>query len=129
MISDNGIVIPKTEAQWDDNDYKKLGYNWKAQNILISALGVDEFYRVSLCETAKAIWDALQVIHEGTNEVKQARTNTLDKEFELFHMKHGETIADMQKRFTHLINRLNAPGNPISNATATYNILRCLTRD
>ena len=95
----------------------------------MSSLGVDEFYRVSHCETVKAMWDVLQVAHEGTNEVKQARVNTLNQEFKLFRMKHGETIAQMQKRFSHLINRLNLLGNPISNGIPTNKVLRCLTRN
>ena len=63
--------------------------------MLISSLGVDEYFRVSHCDTAKAMWDALQVAHEGTNDVKLSRINTLTQEFNLFHMNHGETIADM----------------------------------
>lgn len=35
----------------------------------------------------------------------------------------------MQKRFTHLINRLNALGKPISNELATNKVLRCLSRE
>lgn len=73
--------------------------------------------------------DSLVVTHEGTNEVKQARINTLNQEFELFHMKHGETIVDMKKRFTHLVNRLNAIGKPVSNEISTNKILRCLNRE
>ena len=44
-------------------------------------------------------------------------------------MKHGETIAQMQKRFSHLINLLNLLGNDISNAISTNKVLRCLTRN
>lgn len=44
-------------------------------------------------------------------------------------MKHGETIADMQKRFTHLINRFNALGKPVSNDISTKKNLRCLNRE
>lgn len=44
-------------------------------------------------------------------------------------MKHGETIADMKKRATHLVNRLNALGNPVSNEIATNKVLRCLNRE
>lgn len=70
MTNAEGNIVPKPEAQWTADDEKKWAYNWKAQNILISALGVDEYYRVSHCTTAKEMWDALQVAHEVTNEVK-----------------------------------------------------------
>ena len=66
--------------------------------MIISALGVDEYYRVSHCTTAKEMWDSLEIAHEGTTEVKQSRINTLNQEFELFHMKQGEFVSDNKKR-------------------------------
>lgn len=75
------------------------------------------------------MWDSLQVIHEGTNEVNQVRITTLNQECELFHMKHGENFVDMQKRPTHLINRLNALSKHISNEIATNKFLRCFNRE
>lgn len=122
MPNADDVVVPKSEAQWNMEDEKKWSCDWKARNILISTLEVDEYYSVSHCKTAKTMRDSLQVAHEGTNEVKQARINTLNQEFKLFHMKDGETIADMQKRFTHLINRLNVLGKSISNEIATNKI-------
>src|ERR1051325_5191345 len=97
--------------------------------MLIVALGVDEYFRVSYCTTTKAMWDALQIAHEGTNDVKLARINTLTQEFDLFHMKHGETISDMQKRFSLIINRLHTLGHVTYNVVATNKILRYLNRE
>lgn len=113
----------------DRGESAKYSYDSNARNIYISSLGVDECYRVSHCTTAKAMWDTLQVTHEGTNKVKQARINSLRQELELIRMKHEETIADMQKRFTLLVNRLNTLDRPVANEIATNKILRCLTRD
>lgn len=75
------------------------------------------------------MWDALEVTREGTNEVKQARINILNQDFKLFRMKHGETIYDMQKRFTYLINTLNALGNTISNAIDINKFLICFNKE
>lgn len=118
------IVVSKPEAQWNNNDRKLGSHDWKTQNILIFALGNDEYYRVSHCEISQDIWEALDVTNEGNNEVKQSRINTLTQKFQLFHMKHSETIADIKKRFTHLINCLNALCNPISNDIASNKFLR-----
>lgn len=71
------VVVPKPEAQRNVDDEKKWYCDWKARNILISTLGVDEYYHVSHCKTAKAMWDSLLVVHEGTNEVKKSRIITL----------------------------------------------------
>ena len=87
---------------------KKEGYNiTKAKNIITSALGKDEYFRVSNCKNAKEMWDTLQVTHEGTTDLKRSRINTLTHEYELFRMNQNETIHDMQKRITHIVNHLH----------------------
>ncbi|XP_073222406.1 uncharacterized protein [Cicer arietinum] len=70
---------------------------------------------VSNCKTAKEMWDTLQQTHEGTTDVKRARINTLMHEYELFNMKKEESVNDMQTRFTHIVNNLNALGKVIDN--------------
>ena len=64
----------------------------KAKNIITSALGIDEYFRVSNCKNAKEMRDTLQVTHEDTTDVKRSRKNTLTHEYELFRMNQNETI-------------------------------------
>jgi len=68
-----GVILPKTKAGWNDNEKKKVQYDLKARNILISSLGVNEYHSVSHCKTAKDMWDALETLQEGTDEVKQKK--------------------------------------------------------
>ncbi|XP_073219649.1 uncharacterized protein [Cicer arietinum] len=107
---ENGPHIPKTvinnkeeikiKNSWTDEDKRKVLFDKKAKNILQSALGIDEFLRISHFKTAKEIWDTLEVTHEGTIEVKRSKLKTLSQEYELFRMQPGESILDLQKRFT-----------------------------
>jgi len=60
------------------------------------------FFRISQCNSAKEMWDILEVTHKGTTDVKIARKHALVQEYEFFRMQQGETIADVQKQFTHL---------------------------
>jgi len=71
---------------------------------------MDEFFRVSQCNSAKEMWEVLEVTHEGTNDVKQARKHSLIQEYELFRMQSEESIAYVQKRFTHIVNHLTRLG-------------------
>jgi len=73
-------------------------------------LSCDEFFRVSQCNSAKEMWDILEVTHEGTNDVKRARKHALIQEYELFKMQKGETICDVQKRFSHILNHFMSLG-------------------
>lgn len=125
----NGVTGIKPQISWDDDDRKKVLFDKKAKNILQSSLGMDEFFRISNCKTAKEIWDTLETTHEGTEEVKRSRLNTLSQEYEMFRMQPGENILDMQKRFSHLINHLAALGKTLSNNEINLKILRSLTRE
>lgn len=48
---------------------------------------------------AKAMWDALQVLHEGTEDVKKSKINTLIKEYNFFCMKLRESVASIKLVF------------------------------
>jgi len=110
---EDDVVLDKPKADWSDEDKKKVQYDLKAHNILISSLGVNEYHSVSHCKTAKDMWDALETLHEGTDEVKQSKVNTLVQQYELFCMKDGETISSMQMTFTHIVNKLQNLGKTI----------------
>ncbi|KAF1870639.1 hypothetical protein Lal_00026059 [Lupinus albus] len=49
-------------------------------------------------------------------------------EYEMFSMKHGEKILDLEKRFTHLTNHLIAVGKVLSNSDFNLKVLKSLTR-
>ena len=70
MMNDVGEIVPKPEDQWNEIDENKWSCDWRGGNMIISALGVDMYYRVSHCTSAKEMWDALKISHEGTTEVK-----------------------------------------------------------
>jgi len=85
----NGVAQYKPKANWNDDDKKNVQYDLKARNILISSLGVNEYHSVSHCKTSKDMWDALEILHEGTDDVKQSKINTLVQQYELFCMEDG----------------------------------------
>ncbi|XP_014522211.1 uncharacterized protein LOC106778738 [Vigna radiata var. radiata] len=74
------------------------------------------------------MWEVLQVTHEGTDDVKRAKKNTLIQEYEMFRMQQGETIADVQKRFTHIVNHLFGLGKKFDTNELNVKILKSLNR-
>ena len=70
----------------------------------------------------------MEVNHEGTNDVKRARKHTLIQEYEMFRMLIGESIAELQKRFTHIINHLMSLGKTFDKEELNIKILKCLDR-
>ncbi|KAL5179733.1 hypothetical protein HKD37_01G000988 [Glycine soja] len=64
----------------------------------------------------------------STTDVKRFRINTHTHEYELFRMNQYETIQDMQKRFTHIVNHLASLGKIFPNEDLINKVLRCLSR-
>ncbi|GAV92065.1 UBN2 domain-containing protein, partial [Cephalotus follicularis] len=110
-----GVVSPKPENEYNDNDFRMLQLNSKAKHVLFCAVGPNEFNRISSCDSAEEMWDLLEVTYEGTNQVKESKINMLVHEYELFFMHDNESISDMFTRFTTIINSLKTLGKSHSN--------------
>ncbi|XP_068466477.1 uncharacterized protein [Phaseolus vulgaris] len=74
------------------------------------------------------MWDILEVTHEGTNDVKRARKHALIQEYALFRMQKGESICDVQKRFSHIVNHLISLGKKFDEEELNIKVLKCLDR-
>ena len=119
---------PKPFAQWTVDENRQAQYDVKARNIISSALTLDEFYIIFVCTSAREMWEILRVTHEGTNNVKRARKNSLIQEYEMFRMQQGETIYDVHKRFTHTVNHLNGLGKTFNTDELNIKIMKSLNR-
>ena len=124
----DGSFIEKPWSQWTNSESKKAKFDCIAKNIITSALNSDEFFRVSQYKSEKEMWDTLEGTHEGTNEMKRARKHTLIQEYEMFRMLKGETIAEVQKRFTHIINHLMSLDKTFEKEELNIKIIKCLDR-
>ena len=120
--------VPKEENEYDENDFKMVQLNAKAKHTLYCALHPSEFNRISSCDTAKQIWDKLEVTHEGTNQVKESRINMLVHDYEMFNMEIDESIPSMFTRFTNIINALKSLGKSYTNGEMVRKILRSLPK-
>ncbi|KAL7170248.1 hypothetical protein ACSBR2_035172 [Camellia fascicularis] len=63
----DNISVPKTEDECDEKDHELLKINAKAKLTLVCGLDSKEYNRISSCDSAKEIWDKLEVTYEGTN--------------------------------------------------------------
>ena len=123
---DGNTMIPKEPKEFNSADFKMMEKNAKAKKLLYFGLGPDEYVRISECRTAKDIWDALQIAHEGTNQVKQSRIELLMRKYELFEMGDKETVMEMYTRFTHITNELKSLGKSFTTEELVRKILRFL---
>jgi len=68
------------------------------------------------------------VTHEGTNDIKRARKHALIHEYELFKIQQGESIADVEKRFTRIVNHLIGFSKEFDKEELNMKVLKCLDR-
>ncbi|XP_075099291.1 uncharacterized protein LOC142176120 [Nicotiana tabacum] len=125
-VRDIPLSMAKTRKEYTDADKKAVEKTFRAKKILVCGIEPDEYNRISTCETAKEIWEALQTAHEGTNQVKQSKINMLTTEYELFRMKDDEFIQDMHTRCTFIINELHSLGEIIPRNKLVRKILSIL---
>ncbi|GKV42183.1 hypothetical protein SLEP1_g49620 [Rubroshorea leprosula] len=121
--------VPKEEVEWNDKDLVKIMINNKAIYMLQCALNPTEFHRVSGCDTAKEMWDMLEVTHQGTSQVKESKINRLIYMCELFKMKPKESIQDMYKRLNDIVTNLKALGKVYHSQEVMRKVLKSLPKN
>ncbi|KAH9792972.1 hypothetical protein KPL71_004365 [Citrus sinensis] len=118
-----GEDIPKPSRDWNEFEKRKASLNSKAMNVLFCALDKKEFHRVSSCESANEIWHKLEVVYEGTNQVKESKISRYTRQYELFQMEQNENVYFMYTRFTDIVNILGALGKTFSNSEKVKKII------
>nr|XP_033515022.1 uncharacterized protein LOC117279578 [Nicotiana tomentosiformis] len=125
-IGEPTMTVPKTRKEYNDVDRKTIEKNLRAKKIPVCGIGPDEYNRIFSCHSAKEIWEALQIAHEGTTQVKKSKIDMLTTDYELFRMKDDESIQDMHTRFTPIINELHSLGEIIPRNKFVRKILSVL---
>ncbi|KAK2971337.1 hypothetical protein RJ640_026054 [Escallonia rubra] len=96
--------VPKGILEMDTHETHLFSMDDRAKNITSYELDINEYNQVSACEIAREMWRLLEVIHEGTNHVKESKINMLVQQYEAFKMKENESINEMYSWFTLIIN-------------------------
>ncbi|KAG8633954.1 hypothetical protein MANES_18G143201v8 [Manihot esculenta] len=117
-IVENGPFFPtrfidgnqeqKPKSEWSELEKRRVALNDKAIHILFCALS-----------RTKEIWDALVVTHEGTNQVKENKMESLIYQYEF----------QMYDRFIEIIGGMKSLGKTFTNEELVKKILRCLPKE
>ena len=68
--------------------------NAKALNAILSGLTNNVFTKVMQCTSAKQAWDKLNIIYEGSSNVKESKLQTYTGQFECLKMREEENIEE-----------------------------------
>jgi hypothetical protein len=84
--------------------------NYKAFNLITTALGRNVYDRVSHLETAHDIWLKLCNTYDGSSEIKSSHKDTYNTQYQTFSHKLGESLDDSFPRFKSIVSNLRACG-------------------
>jgi hypothetical protein len=105
-----GVMYKKDPALYTPDEKVEVTLDDSLQLILVDSLDKYMFGQVVNCRSAKHIWDTIETINEGTDEVRENRMEILMSEYEHFQSESNEGISEVFERFNQLINSLNLSG-------------------
>ncbi|MQM14456.1 hypothetical protein Taro_047387 [Colocasia esculenta] len=126
VVSKGPTDLPEAEDTWTREQIRKATVNWSTMNMMQCAIHPKEYARVSTCNSVKEMWDKLELIYEGTPEVRETKASMLASEYEMFKIKNEETISNMFARFMIIINGLKSLKKEYSESDLVRRILRSL---
>jgi len=124
--------VPPTSEQLatlTDDIIANAEMNAKLMNIFACGVDTQEYGRISGCDTAYEIWKLLESHHEGSSRMKETRVDIFVRKYELFSMQPGESISEMNTRFTEITNNLKNLGKKVNEGDKVRKVLRSLSND
>src|ERR1044072_4442470 len=121
-----GKTIPR--SQMTEAQKKMLKNHHQARTILLNAISYAEYEKITDKETAKSIFDSLQMTHEGNTQVKETKAFALIQKYEAFRMEEDESVETMFSRFQMLVAGLRVLDKGYSTADHVKKIIRSLPK-
>jgi hypothetical protein len=130
-LVENGIPaaaeeVDLTEGQRRVIEDQKLK-DLKAKNYLFQAIDRSILETILNKDASKNIWDSLKQKYQGTTRVKRAQLQALRKEFEILHMKTGESVNEYFAKTLTIANKMRLHGEKLTDVLVIEKILRSMT--
>jgi hypothetical protein len=103
-------VIPTTLDNATQVELQRYKNNYKALNIITTALGMNVYDRFAHLETVHDVWLELCNTYEGSSEIKSSHKDTYNRQYQAFAQKPGESLADYFARFESIVSSLHSCG-------------------
>src|ERR1044072_2652746 len=84
-----------SRSQMTEPQKKSFRDHHKARTILLNVISYAEYEKITNKESAKSIFDSLQMTHEGNTQVKETKALALIQKYEAFRMEEEESVETM----------------------------------
>jgi len=122
VVSESHPLTDVQRKEYEENKLKDL----KAKNLLYQAIERDMLETILDRSSSKAIWDSMKQKFQGSTRVKRAQLQSLRCDFEILHMKEGETVNAYFARVLSIANKMKAHGENLNETMITEKILRSM---
>jgi hypothetical protein len=102
------LVMLDNATQGELIRYEK---NYKALNLITTALGRNVYDRVSHLETTHDVWFKLCNTYNGSSEIKSSHRDTYSRQYQTFSQKPVESLDDYFARFEFIVSSLRSYGS------------------
>ncbi|XP_008227185.1 PREDICTED: uncharacterized protein LOC103326725 [Prunus mume] len=130
-LVENGIPATTGEADLTEGQRKAVEdqklKDLKAKNYLFQAVDRSILETILNKDTSKNIWDSLKQKYQGTTRVNRAQLQALRKEFEILHMKAGESVNEYFARTLTIANKMRLHGEKLGDVLVIEKVLRSMT--
>ena len=86
----SGIAIipaymkPKDQSKWNDTEKEKVALDSHLQLIIIDSMELSMFRNIASYKTTKEMWENIEILCEGTEEVRENKRQILVSQYEAF---------------------------------------------
>jgi hypothetical protein len=101
-------VIPMTLDNMTHGELQRYENNYKALNLVTTALGRNVYDRATHLETVYDVWLKLCNAYEGSSEVKSSCRDTYNRQYQTFSQKLVESLDDCFARFEFIVSSLRS---------------------
>lgn len=123
-LVDKGYANPNNDENWLKDNCK---HDSKALFFIQQVLHETMFSQIAAATTSKQAWTTLKTKFQGSAKVIALKLQTLRHEFEILHMKSGDSVQDFVTRMLTVVNQMKTYGYLISDQNVVAKVLRSLT--
>jgi hypothetical protein len=93
-----------------EGELQRYESNYKAINLITTALGMNVYNRVSPLETTHDVWLKLCNTYEDSSKIKSSRRDTYNRQYQTFSQKPAESLDDCFARFESIVSSSRSCG-------------------
>ncbi|KAL8104625.1 hypothetical protein AgCh_028737 [Apium graveolens] len=126
------IKVPQSNKSRYNLWKKKMLLYIRASNpeyvklILVDSMDDDMSHQIMVYESAKHMWETIELLMEGTEDVRKNRLDILTSQYEAFKALPGESITQVFERLNKLLNELSIHGKTYPQREVNMNFMMVL---